>query len=79
LINNDSMAITFNTMIAFNAEEVFYFRSISCIVDQGSILSGPIQEETFPSGAKSGCRVVTNGASENSAGSVGTSAGFRSA
>jgi hypothetical protein len=37
-INNDSMAITFNTMITFDAREVFHFTSISCITDQAGIL-----------------------------------------
>jgi hypothetical protein len=38
LINDDSMAITFNTMITFNAREVFHFGSIPCIADRGGIL-----------------------------------------
>jgi hypothetical protein len=32
------MAITFNTMITFNAGEIFHFGSISCVVDQEGIL-----------------------------------------
>jgi hypothetical protein len=38
LIYDDSMAITFNTMITFNAGEIFHFVSIPCITDQGGIL-----------------------------------------
>jgi hypothetical protein len=38
LKHDDSMAIIFNTMITFNAGEIFYFGSISYIVDQEDIL-----------------------------------------
>jgi hypothetical protein len=38
LIHVDSMAIIFNTPIAFNVGEVFCFGSLSCIADQEGIL-----------------------------------------
>jgi hypothetical protein len=41
--------------------------------------SRPTQEETFPGGAKSDCKVAKNGANENSANSARTSACFCSA
>jgi hypothetical protein len=38
LIDADSMAIAFNTMITFNTREIFHFGSISYIAYQGGIL-----------------------------------------
>lgn len=38
MINDDSMAINFKTMITFNPGEVFHFKSISGIVDQEGAL-----------------------------------------
>jgi hypothetical protein len=61
LIHDDSMAIIFNTPIAFNAGEEFCFGSLFCIANQEGILhritdpsektSSPmasIMEESFP-------------------------------
>jgi hypothetical protein len=38
LINADSIAVTFNSMITFNPGAIFCFGTISCIADQEGIL-----------------------------------------
>jgi hypothetical protein len=51
LIHDDSMAIVFNTLITFNAGEMFHFGSLSCIVDRKGVLhriAGPFEEGSSP-------------------------------
>jgi hypothetical protein len=59
LIDNDFMAITFNTMITFIAEEIFHFGSISC-ADRGGILhyiANPSRKKSSPVAPKVAARL----------------------
>jgi hypothetical protein len=53
------MAITFNTMITFIAEEIFHFGSISC-ADRGGILhyiANPSRKKSSPVAPKVAARL----------------------